>query len=703
MLHQKQKQQDFSIPINSARPKMSSGEISLKILVYFLTIVVILALLSLVVFVIFKSTDIFKTQGFIKFIFVDRWKPGSNADYQQGLAFFGIGGIIASTLVMLVISMLIAIPITIFATLFISEYLNNKVRSFVINLIKLLAGVPSVVFGLFALNQVGPLFMLMGSWTNTNLLTASFTLSFMALPTMISLSYNAIQSVPESYRLASLGLGITKEQTTFKVVRKSANAKIISAVIMGMARVVGETMAVILISGNSAAGLNVQNGFNGFIFSPIKTLAGTIGLEMLENAGSLHESALYAIGLILFIIVTIINLVILLISNVDKYKQNHKIRRAKVEQTKLLGTEETKPKYSENELIYYVKFKATSRVSQKIGSQFALFFMISSTVIILGFTAWIFGVVLIKGLMGLEHIEAFITVQGQSGIFAALFTTILLMISTLILAIPLALATAIYLNEYANKRSFLTKLIRFVINLLASTPSIVFGIFGLSVFIIWFRMPMSILTSSITMAIVVIPMLTSNFEDALNQVPDSYKEAAASLGQTKAQIIFKVVIPYAAEGIITGIILAMAKIIGETAPVYLTLGTAIRMPSEGFLSSGATLTTAIYMLASEGGGGEAISIAFLFSLITMLLVYGLNSLSRQLSLKKNNKISLWTRFKLFWVGLIHFNYFQRFNNWVEEQRLKRIERKDPAKRETKREQRIIRKTIEKLIRQKGRT
>jgi phosphate transport system permease protein len=163
--------------------------------------------------------------------------------------------------------------------------------------------------------------MLMGAFTGTNLLTAAFTLSFMAMPTMISLSYDALQSVPESYRFASLGLGITKEQTTFTVVRKTATPKIISAVIMGMARVIGETMAVILISGNSAAGLETDQGFLGFIFSSIKTLAGTIGLEMLENAGSYHESALYAIGLMLFVVVTIINLTILLLSNFDKYKR----------------------------------------------------------------------------------------------------------------------------------------------------------------------------------------------------------------------------------------------------------------------------------------------------------------------------------------------------------------------------------------------
>jgi len=696
----KQKQADFDLlNANSSKPKMSAGEISLKVLVYFLAIVVILVLLMLIVFVIFKSVTIFQVQGFFQFIFVDRWKPGSNEEFLAGTAAFGIGGIIASTLMMLLISMAIAIPITLFASLFISEYLSPRWRNFVINVIKLLAGVPSVVFGLFALNQVGPLFMLMGAFTGTNLLTAAFTLSFMAMPTMISLSYDALQSVPESYRFASLGLGITKEQTTFTVVRKTATPKIISAVIMGMARVIGETMAVILISGNSAAGLETDQGFLGFIFSSIKTLAGTIGLEMLENAGSYHESALYAIGLMLFVVVTIINLTILLLSNFDKYKRRWAFKRA-TRQGKNHQEINDVMVYNENELNYYVKLKASSRTTQRFMSQIALFLMILSTVIVLGFTVWIFGVVLIKGLIGLQYIDAFISVQGQAGIFAALLTTILLIIATLLFAIPLALATAIFLSEYANKNSIMTKIFRFMINLLASTPSIVFGIFGLSVFIVLFKMPMSILASSLTMAIVVIPLLTSNFEDAISQVPDSYKEAAASLGQTKAQIIFKIVLPNSFERLLTGIILAIAKIIGETAPVYLTLGTAIRMPSEGFLSSGATLTTAIYLLASEGGGEAALSIAFLFSLITMLLVYGLNVLSRSFSSKKNNKINLWTRIQLAWITLISNTWFQWFFNWIAKIKARYLQQQDPVYKEEKRQARIIKKKLKTMIEKK---
>ncbi|KAF5299523.1 hypothetical protein FQR65_LT19508 [Abscondita terminalis] len=390
-----------------------------------------------------------------------------------------------------------------------------------------LAGIPSVVFGLFALDQIGSIFVLMGAPTQSNMMTASVTLAFMALPTMLTLSINAVAAVPESYRFAALGLGMTKERTTFGVVIKAATPKIIAAVIAGMARVIGETMAVILIAGNSTAGLNTNGGFFDFIFSSIRTLAGTIGLEMLENHGPEHESSLYAI-------------------------------------------------------------------------------------------------VIIKGIAGF-NVNELITIEGQrSGIFATLLTTLLLVASTLILAIPLALFVAVYLTEYSNPKSIFVKVIRFCINVLASTPSIVFGVFGLTIFVIYMGLPMSIFASSLTLTIVILPMMIASFEDAITSVPLSYREAAYGMGMSKTGVTFKVVIPNAMQGILTGIILGMARIIGESAPVYLTLGTSVRMPSEGFMSSGATLTTEIYMLASEGANSGAMNTAYMMALITVLLVLFLN-------------------------------------------------------------------------------
>ncbi|WP_051350827.1 phosphate ABC transporter permease PstA [[Acholeplasma] multilocale] len=627
----KSPEENFKVyPTKLKNPKAKttlSGQV-IKSIIYAFTFIVGIILLILIGFVILKSIPLFNEGNttFWDFITKPNWDP------EKGQ--YGIGLIIAMTLMLLMVAMLFAIPLTIFSTLFISEYLSKKQQKVVMTIVKLLAGIPSVVFGLFAREQVGALFKLMGAPTNDNLMVAGLTMAFMAVPTMVSLSYNAVQAVPEGYRFASLGLGISKEKTTFSIIRKSASAKIISAVIMGMARVIGETMAIMMIAGNSTGGFVTDSGLGGFLFSSIRTLAATIGLEMLENKGDVHEAALYAIGLFLFLMVFIINITILIISNYDAWKRTRKATR---EEARFKAGEEKakskkeKVRYESYDLVQMVNNKSDNKIFKNMYSSILLACMWISTALFISFTFWIIGVVAFRGLGGLQYADAFIGINGQGGIFSALITTVLLIVATLVFAIPLALGAAIYLSEYARKGSKVTKVLRFSVNLLASTPSIVFGIFGLSVFIVWMKLPFSILAAALTMTIVILPMLISNFEDALTSVPQSYREAGAALGMSKTKRLFKIVLPNSMEGIITGTILAMARIIGESAPVYLTLGTAIRMPTEGFLSSGATLTTGIYMLASEAGPGRGESIAYLMSLVTIILVLTLNFTSGKIS------------------------------------------------------------------------
>jgi phosphate transport system permease protein len=192
-------------------------------------------------------------------------------------------------------------------------------------------------------------------------MVASLTMAFMAIPTMISLSYNAVKAVPDGYRFASLGLGISKEKTTFSIVRKSASTKLISAVILGMSRVIGETMAIMMIAGNATGKLN-DSSFGGFIFSSVRTLASTIGLEVLENSGRYHESALYAIGMFLFILVFIINIVILIIANFDKFKTKLQVRN----QSKMLAKMHSyETRYADYQLTKMVNLKTTDKIVKK--------------------------------------------------------------------------------------------------------------------------------------------------------------------------------------------------------------------------------------------------------------------------------------------------------------------------------------------------
>ncbi|AKX33864.1 phosphate ABC transporter permease [Spiroplasma litorale] len=638
------------------KSKLKKIDVASKNLIIFMTVIVILILAILVSFILYKSVTFFKEFPFFKFIFTGEWAPGKDGSTDSS---YGIGRIILSTLMMLFISLLFAIPLTIFSSLFICEYLKGRTKKFVILFIQLLAGIPSVVFGLFAIDQIGPMFVKMGAPTGANMMTASLTLSFMALPTMIALSINAIEAVPEGHKYASLALGMTKERTTYSVVLVSATPKIITAIITGIARIIGETMAVILIAGNSARGLNTDDGFLGFLFSSIKTLAGTIGLEMLENNGSTHESSLYAIGLVLFIVVIVINLIIIAIGNVGNRKNNKHKKNKKFATTGF----NKNYSYDPHKLDVLVKTNTESRFWKKTHSLTLKTFMITSTAIIIGFISWILLTVIFKGVMNFNY-HSFLEISGQrSGIFALLLTTILLVISTIIFAIPLSLFIALYLAEYAHKDSKFAKVIRFSINVLASTPSIVFGVFGLSLFVTAIGLPMSIFAASLTMTIVIMPTMITSFEDSITSVPTLYKEAAYGIGMSKTGVMFKVVIPNSLKGFMTTIILSISRIIGESAPVYLTLGTAVRMPSDGFFSSGATLTTEIYMLASEGSSAELLGTAYQIAFVTILLVLGLIFLSRYISNKLDplhKKITFKNRFILLYNSIFKYNYKKGF-------------------------------------------
>ncbi|WP_374696856.1 phosphate ABC transporter permease subunit PstC [Spiroplasma endosymbiont of Polydrusus formosus] len=588
-----------------------------KIVIYFFAILTILILLTLIGFIIYKSVYFFQNYpgGFWLFLSGQTW----NANNSQ----FGIWRIIIATFFVMLITLLFTIPLTIFSSLYISEYLRPNIKRKVIGIIQLLAGIPSIVFGLFALAILGPLFMWMGAPATSNLLVTSITLAFMALPIMISLSINALENVPDSYRFGSLALGLSKTHTTYRIVLRSAWFKIINAIMMGVARIIGETMAVMMIAGNAPDGLKLGNGFINFIFSSIATLASTIGLEMLENSGPMHESALYAIGLVLFIVVCVINIFIISSQAFHNRKRNYHTRKA----TKGLRLSKA---YNANKInkLFYQRIEKTRGI-KKFKDGIGVFFLISSTVIVVSFTLVILATIIWKGLFGVvwSDLISTSTFDGGAGILATFLITLLLVICAMIFAIPLSLMVSIYLNEYARPSSVFARIVRFAIDILSSTPSIIYGTFGLAFFIGVCHLPLSTLSSGLTLTIVILPIMICSIEDALIGVEDSLRNVSLALGANKTSTTIKVVLPNAMPGIITAIILAIGRVVGESAPVYLTLGTVVRLPIAGFMSPGAGMTTQILMLSKEGSTAGAMRIMFELSFAIMVLIWLSNTLA----------------------------------------------------------------------------
>ena len=212
----------------------------------------------------------------------------------------------------------------------------------------------------------------------------------------------------------------------------------------------------------------------------------------------------------------------------------------------------------------------------------------------------------------------------EGGIFPAIVGTVYLTLGALLLALPLGVATAIYLNEYSRSGK-VAALIRLSVTNLAGVPSIIFGLFGLALFVSTLGLGISLLSGSLTLALLILPTIISASEEALKQIPLSFREASFALGASRWQTIAKVVLPAAAPGIITGSILGLARAAGETAPIMYTAATfyALHLPSSLFDPIMA-LPYHIYKLATVGVHDEQIPIQYGSCLVLIGLVLGLS-------------------------------------------------------------------------------
>ena len=214
------------------------------------------------------------------------------------------------------------------------------------------------------------------------------------------------------------------------------------------------------------------------------------------------------------------------------------------------------------------------------------------------------------------------TSENCSVVPAAINTVIMAAIS-LLLAVPFGIGSAIYLVEYAKKGNKLVKVIRVTAETLTGIPSIVYGLFGMLFFVTALKWKFSILAGAFTLAIMILPVILRTTEEALLSVPDSYREGSFGLGAGKLRTIFKIVLPAAVPGILSGVILATGRIVGETAALIYTAGSVAKIPSSVF-SSGRTLAVHMYLLANEG---LHVNQAYATAVVLLILVIAINALS----------------------------------------------------------------------------
>ena len=180
----------------------------------------------------------------------------------------------------------------------------------------------------------------------------------------------------------------------------------------------------------------------------------------------------------------------------------------------------------------------------------------------------------------------------------AIINTVLMVLLVLLIAVPVGIGAAIYLVEYAKRGSKLVKLVRITAETLSGIPSIVYGLFGYLLFATTFRWGYTFLGGALTLAIMILPLILRTTEEALKAVPDSFREGSFGLGAGSLRTIFCIILPSAVPGIVSGVILGIGRVVGETAALMYTAGTIAKVP--GLMSSGRTLAVHMYALLSEG-------------------------------------------------------------------------------------------------------
>jgi phosphate transport system permease protein len=617
--------------------KRNVKEAGIKLLLFLCGTSAILIILFIIFFLLKEGFLIFESAGVWNFLVGDKWNP--TGEYPS----YGAFPLIVGTLLVTLGAIIIAVPLGIGSAIFISEIAPPRIKAVLKPLVELLGGIPSVVYGFFGL-------VVLTDWIRITFdkpsgecwLAGSILLGIMSLPTIISVSEDAISSVPCEYREASLAMGATKWQTIYKVVVPSALSGLTAAIVLGIGRAIGETMAVMMVTGNAAI---LPEPITN-VFSPVRTITGTLGIEMGEVAwGSEHYHALFGLAIILFFMVLIINSIANFILGRIREKHmattNKKITIAvspKVKARIIRGFYILSGIFIIGLLIfwfgllgsalflsgifacYFIAKKASPKISQVLGFGICAF----SVIIV----AFMLGVILYYiiangiGALSWEFISQPPRDSGRAGgIFPAIVGTIYLVLGAILLALPVGVGTAVYLVEY-KREGKLTKIIRACVENLNATPSIVFGLFGFAFLVLYLNLGISLLAGQITLGLMILPTVIITTEEALKSVPNSIREGSLALGATKWQTIRKLVIPSAMHGIITGTILSIGRAAGETAPIMFTAVVFSQRALPGSLSEPVmALPFHLFVLTTSVPGAE--KNAYGTALVLLLLVIGL--------------------------------------------------------------------------------
>ncbi len=613
-------------------------ERALEWLFFACAFVAVVAVFLIFVFTIYRAAPVLTDIGFAEFFGLD-WAPSEGS--------YGIVALLLGSILVTAGSLALGVPLAIGCAVYLVEIASKRVSRIVSTAVDLLAGVPSVIFGFFGLVMLRPLIADLTGGMGFGALTAWLVLAIMIVPTITTLTMDALRSIPMGVREASYSMGATKWQTIYKVVLPAAKLGIVNAVVLGMGRAIGETMAVLMVVGNAPV---VPES----ISSPVSTLTSQIALDMGYSSG-LHRAALFGMGVVLFVISASLVGIVRLISRereerVDsreaEREREKRERLAKATPVELattgpdlsgvqLAQETAIQENSRKRIKRHLQNGSSAKVSKSVTNATMITIFKAAGWLATGVLALIIAFVAWNGLpvMSLDFIFGWPEgVNAEGGIFPTIVSSLYVTALAMLICAPVAILAAVYLAEYA-KQGRRVAFIRYAADTLSSVPSIVMGLFGFALFVEAFGFGLSMLSAALALALMMLPIVMRTTEEAIRAVPRYIRWGAYGLGATKWQVVSRVVLPTAFPRIATGIVLAIGRAVGETAVVLYTMGQAINLPITP-LDSGRPMTIHLYLLANDGINMQA---AYGTALLLMLMILAFNLFARYLSHKSARK------------------------------------------------------------------
>ena len=544
---------------------------------------------ALIIYTLADGTlDFFSSEeaSIFEFITSTKWIPnGLNPS-------FGIWPLLSGTALIAGGSLLLAIPIGVSSALYLSEFCSNRTRKILKPLIEVLSGIPSVVHGFFALLVISPIIREYFDATYFNAASAIIVVAAMILPIIVSISDDAIRAVPREMREASLALGATRWETATRVILPSARSGIVASVLLALARAVGETMAVTLAAGSVASlHLNPMKETQTLTAYIAQVATGDIPPGPATDAG-------FAVGSTLFIMTYMANLFAIRATkkkfgNSKNYSVGSLISKLMLK-FRYFRNIESNISISSNliEPLSPNRYDLKRRSREK----YSIFLIGSSFSLGIIFLLVLLQTVIESGINGISYnfLTNFPSSRSiRAGIGPVILGSIYLISLAILFALPSGVGAAIYLNEI-SRPSKINFFLRRTIQNLAAVPSIIFGLVGLVIFSRLLGFGLSLLTGSLTLAMMILPMIVVTSEEALLAVPKGFRDGALAVGATRWQTVRHHVLPNAIPGIATGTILSIARALGETAPILFVASIFSKTAPSGILDGFMALPIQIF-------------------------------------------------------------------------------------------------------------